>query len=305
MSPDFPGFSSAQPFFCTLDIAKDHCIEFTDSKLREALNSGSDFSSRVKAVVSLISDRLVTLAEKDPAPDIVVCAMPRMVEEACGPEGRKGVRRKIFLTDLQKWHRKLRQQEERTKQGFLDFFSEEEAAAVEANLYRDFHDSLKAHAMRSKLPTQLIWESTLLGTRGTEDEATKAWNFFTALYYKAGNLPWELEFPTPRTCFVGITFYRESPDPNAFTRTCLAQAFSETGEGLVLKGERVTWDKERDKKPHLGKNDAYELLQRVLELYRKHFGDPPKRVVVHKTSRYWPEELEGLKAALGDIPGPA
>ena len=36
-------------------------------------------------------------------------------------------------------------------------------------------------------------------------------------------------------------------------------------------------------------------------MYRDHFNEMPNRVVLHKTSRYWPEELEGFKAALDDI----
>ena len=43
---------------------------------------------------------------------------------------------------------------------------------------------------------------------GLQDEATRAWNFATALYYKAGGFPWrtrrlEGDFAT---CFVGIAF---------------------------------------------------------------------------------------------------
>jgi hypothetical protein len=54
--------------------------------------------------------------------------------------------------------------------------------------------------MEAMLPTQLLRESTLRGARDTEDAATTAWSFFTALCYKAGNMPWELQFGVPRTC---------------------------------------------------------------------------------------------------------
>jgi hypothetical protein len=155
--------------------------------------------------------------------------------------------------------------------------------------------------MRSKLTTQLVWESTLDGSGASQDPATTAWNFFTAIYYKAGNTPWELRFSTPQTCFVGISFYREGQDPNAPTRTCLAQAFSESGEGVVLRGEKVTWDKDRDRKPHLNRETAESTLRQVLRLYENQFGGTPSRVVVHKTSRYWPEELQGFEAALKHI----
>lgn len=64
----------------------------------------------------------------------------------------------------------------------------------------------------------------------------------------------------------------------------------------MLRGERVTWDKERDKKPHLNREDAAAILRRVLDLYENHFDEKPNRVVLHKSSRYWPEELDGFRA---------
>ena len=229
--------------------------------------------------------------------------MPKDLENAIGHDARANQKGPIKLTRLQKRIRRKLDEDEKRGQGQLDFGDSETTDEQEdsSNRFRDFHNSVKAHAMRSKLSTQLVWHSTLANTKGKEDPATMAWNFYTALYYKAGNIPWRLQVGTARTCYVGITFYRESADPNSPTRTCLAQAFSETGEGLVLRGERVTWDKSRDKKPHLSREDSKAILERVLELYAKHFDEKPNRVVIHKTSRYWPEELEGFQSALGDV----
>lgn len=85
-------------------------------------------------------------------------------------------------------------------------------------------------------------------------------------------------------------------------QTSLAQVFSGVGEGLVLKGERATVDKSRgDRKAHLDEKGAKALLERAIALYEQHHHGKPKRVVVHKSSRYWPEELEGFKKGLGDI----
>jgi len=71
-----------------------------------------------------------------------------------------------------------------------------------------------------------------------QDPASTAWNLLTALYYKSGNIPWRLERVPQNTCFVGVSFYKESPHPNADMQSSLAQVFSGAGEGLVLKGER-------------------------------------------------------------------
>jgi hypothetical protein len=71
---------------------------------------------------------------------------------------------------------------------------------------------------------------------------------------------------------------------------------------MVLKGERAFVDENRgDKKAHLDARGAENLLKRAIALYEGHHTGKPSRVVVHKTSRYWPEELEGFKRAVGDI----
>lgn len=301
LAPQFPGFDSQPPFDCRIDIDARHVETLTASTIERAI-SYDNYVERVRAMVQVVANKLEALADKEPAPDVVVVAMPKIVEQSCGPEARKGLVRRRKLTKVEKALRRRKRESEETGQMFFDFadpFKDEEP--TEPDKFRDFHNALKAWAMRSELPTQLLWESTLNRGRGTEDPATTAWNFFTALYYKAGNLPWELDFAASRTCFVGITFFREGPDPDAATRTCLAQAFSETGEGLVLRGEQVTWDTSRDKKPHLSESAAAQLMERVLETYHRHFDDRPRRVVVHKTSRYWPEELAGFKRALSDV----
>ena len=58
------------------------------------------------------------------------------------------------------------------------------------------------------------------------------------MVFPSGNIPWQLERVPQNTCFVGVSFYKESPHPNADMQSSLAQVFSGAGEGLVLKGER-------------------------------------------------------------------
>jgi hypothetical protein len=77
--------------------------------------------------------------------------------------------------------------------------------------------------------------------------------------------------------------------------------YSEAGDGLVLKGEPVLWDQKRDRRPHLTRDTAETLLTRAIRLYEQHYDRAPTRVVVHKTSRYWPEELDGFRGALDAI----
>ena len=85
-----------------------------------------------------------------------------------------------------------------------------------------FHDLLKAEGMRLSVPLQMVRPKTYQGrqpgkkketkTSSTplQEEATRAWNIHTALYYKASGIPWRLlrDAAELTTCFVGISFYR-------------------------------------------------------------------------------------------------
>src|SRR5207248_1261985 len=57
--------------------------------------------------------------------------------------------------------------------------------------------------------------------------------------------------------------------------------------------------KEGSKSPHLTEEQSGQLIDLVLDRYEKEMGTRPTRVVVQKTSRYWPSERAGFADALG------
>ena len=108
------------------------------------------------------------------------------------------------------------------------------AQAVSAKMI--FHDFLKAQAMRFSKPTQIVRPGTYDerkrlkrkhpsgATRQTQDEATRAWNMYTALYYKAGGTPWRLVRDSSQldTCYVGLSFYKTLDESKLLTSTAQA-----------------------------------------------------------------------------------
>lgn len=89
---------------------------------------------------------------------------------------------------------------------------------------RDFRRALKARLMKYKKPTQMIRESTVSRERDEremQDLATRAWNMFTAMYYKVGGLPWGLTDIEPATCFIGISFSAPMVSQTIFERALL------------------------------------------------------------------------------------
>jgi hypothetical protein len=71
-------------------------------------------------------------------------------------------------------------------------------------------------------------------------------------------------------------------------RSGVAQAFDHLGQGVVLRGEPFEWDvDELGKSPHLTQRNAHDLVEKTLREYRKISRLPPRRVVIHKSSRFW------------------
>lgn len=297
--PHFPGFNSAPPFSCQLASGDTWREVIKTDALNSAL-SARDFSDRLRRVATVYVKGLEVLAQRDPRPHVVLLCIPLDVIRLCTvrPPGWKPPRK--HTRDPK---RQLALFEDMTP----SLGAEEEEEGAHHNLRR----AIKAEAMQFGIPTQLVWPHTLdvtqqiPGSAGrVQDPATRAWNFCTALYHKAGGSPWRLADIESGTCFVGVSFYRELGVTDARIRTSMAQAFTSAGDGYVLRGQAFEWDEQtRGKSPHLDRASAAALLAAVVERYREQSrGSLPTRVVIHKTSRYWPEELEGFREAVTTVP---
>ncbi|MWA04574.1 hypothetical protein F8568_030195 [Actinomadura sp. LD22] len=264
----FPGFDTSTGFRSTLvwDSRLERPIR--DRDLKHLANLPPQ--AAVKAAVDLYAAELDVLDE-EPGCDVVLIARPEHLPERPVPE----------VDPEAPWKK-----------------------APPAEPVDDFRALLKAAAMRYSRPIQLIrrttWDSSYVPP-GKEkprlqDEATRAWNLHTALYYKAGGVPWRL--PRKSTdldsCYVGVTFYRSSN--HTTLETSVAQVFNQRGDGVIVRGAPAKVS-HHDKQPHLNENDAHTLLSDALGRYRKEHRHLPARVVLHKTSSYTPEEIAGFRAA--------
>jgi hypothetical protein len=187
----------------------------------------------------------------------------------------------------------------------------EPAPTTRAGRRVPFHDLLKARGMRLAVPIQMVRPDTYSGgasglrkkrrhkapraSRPLQDEATRAWNLHTALYYKAGGILWRIvRDPADLTaCFVGVSFYRSVDGDRLLTS--VAQVFNERGEGMIIKGAPAKLDKD-DRTPHLSEEDASALLAHAIQAYRREHRTNPARVVLHKTSRMNGAESRGFAA---------
>lgn len=292
--PKFPGIRAV---FATDFVLNDQLVETLSSAELEEIRRIEVYEPRVTRLAEIIGKRLSVIADKTTVPDVVLVALPSELRKLCTTptkHKRRG-RRPRTLADILR--ASLEKDEAKGQLNLLDV-----AAANRVSLDEDddhenvvLHSAVKIHGMRADLPTQLLWEGTLDGI-GVEDDATCAWNICSGIYYKANNELWRLTGLTENSCFVGLSFYKDRHDENL--RCCVAQAFSDRGEGLVIRSDPFTWNSEHEKTPHLPREMAAAMLRKVLETYYEHLKVQPSRVVIHKWQRFWPDERAGFEDAL-------
>lgn len=260
-NPEFPGYQRDRGF-CSDLIFDDGAHEaITQTELQDLLQGRRSQRERFEAALALVDEKLRVLGDRDNPPQYVVIGLPNELVRRCR---------------VAEYH-------------------DPELGMV----HRDLRRAIKATAMKYRIPTQLLRQTTMEGKDPTP--ASKiAWNFFTGLYFKAGGFPWGPHGLAPSTCYVGISFSRPLGSKRHSMQTSLVQAFDEHGEGLVLRGPDFQWDpdKEGTASPHLTEQQAAELMDLVLTRYQRERHQMPRRVVVHKTSRYWPAEQSGFASAL-------
>ena len=265
-SLSFPGLSSEVGYRFEI-VSSDQTIEKITSSEREKILKNSASEVQFSEMLNLIDQKASILCEKDHPIDY------------------------IFVVLTEDIYQKLR---------VADTIDPILGTGV---VKRNFRRAIKARLMRYQKPTQIIRESTTGYTtdhRDVQDLATRAWNLFTGMYFKVGGLPWGPIGLEPATCFVGISFFRPLGEPS-FMRASIAQAFNEHGDGLVLRGQKFRWGDDLDKSPHLPANLAEQLVREVLEMYKIETKQSPRRVVIHKSSRYTPDERNGFTEALKEI----
>jgi hypothetical protein len=161
----------------------------------------------------------------------------------------------------------------------------------------DLRDHIKAMTAARRIPVQLVREDKAIAYA---DRASVMWRIGLALYAKAGGVPWKLADADSDTAYIGISYAVRPPDTKRprFV-TCCSQVFDAEGAGL----EFVAYDAQevevqRDN-PFLSRTEMFRVMTRSLDLYRRrHAGRSPRRLIVHKSTEFTKEEVEGCMEAL-------
>lgn len=156
----------------------------------------------------------------------------------------------------------------------------------------DLHDHVKAVSAQLGLPTQIVREGHALAYKC---RASVMWRLGIALYCKAGGVPWKLADTVDETAFIGLSYAMRPPgSPGSRFVTCCSQVFDSDGAGL----EFLTYDTDEFRvereNPFLSRSEMRRVMARSLRLYQlRHGGRSPKKLVVHKTSEFKKDEVEG------------
>jgi hypothetical protein len=256
----FPGFAQDRGFFSSLSFDEGWDALVSQTEMSQVLDLRRK-KDRFEATLELLEGKISLIAERDQVPDYLAIVISDELLRRCG---------------------------------VCDYFDKEQGA-----VHRDLRRAIKAFAMKYRIPTQLVRQQTVEG-RDRTPPAKIAWNFFTGMYHKAGGFPWVPYGLPPGTCFVGISFFHPLGSRTTNLQTSLVQAFNEHGEGLILRGHEFEWDpnKEGSRAPHLTEEQSAQLIELVLDRYAREMRVLPSRVVVQKSSRYWPAERAGFGQAL-------
>lgn len=276
LNPDFPGLGNQNPFRCKFEVPDGATVTISRRQVNEITGIGRH-DEAVRHAVELITSQLSALVEGSAKPDVIVLALPiPLIEKLIN-----------------------------AKSEVKDSDDDDDGGDM-----LNFRDLLKAKTLHLPVPTQIVWPDTWDdaakiprkvkrdSNRQTQVKATRAWNLLNALFYKAGKVPWRLlpDQAEYRTSFLGIGFYRDLYGQQLWTST--AQMFDERGRGLILRGARAQTET-RGRHPYLTAKDAEELVVQSIAAYKAHHRHVPARLVVLKTSRFRPEEAEGIDTALG------
>jgi len=272
--PTFPGCDIDVGLHSTLVLSDRNTRTISPSMLRTIENSPAE--TGLSAAVDAYAEEIIALAEENRV-DVLLIARPEQLVDVTRRSSRRSTR------------------------ALPSTGSNAGGLPRGAN----FHDLLKARLLHLRQPIQIIRRSTWdeaftppVGY-GRQDEASRAWNLHVALYYKAGGVPWRL-LRNPNdltTCYIGVSFYRNTEDTSL--DTAVAQIFNERGDGVIVRGgpARITGS---DRQPHLSRDDAHQLLLGALDAYRREHRTMPARVVLHKSSAFTSEEIEGFEGGAED-----
>jgi len=163
----------------------------------------------------------------------------------------------------------------------------------------DLHDATKALTASLAIPSQIILDRSI----GYRDRCTVLWSLATAVYTKAGGIPWKLRALAQASgiAFLGLAYVLRPHEGGRRVLSCCSQLFDSHGQGMEFLLFTADDFVMRGRNPFLKREDMRRLLSRSVELFVRQNGHRPRRLVVHKTTHFTRDEQDGAAEALCDL----
>jgi len=275
-SIDFPGINKESPLKFEIKILDSAVETIKKEELSKALES-DDRKERILKIFNIYKQKFSDMAVNDPKPNIILLPIDEEIIDNC-----KDTR---FVQDKIVYERRTFDRSKKYE---------------DVPLF-DFHNALKVLAIKYSMITQIILPNTLKFSDDVQDEATIAWNFAVAIYYKGTGIPWKLAEVDDQTCFVGLSFYQEISRETRNMRTSMAHVYMKTGESQIIRGNSFRWDTDQGLSPQLSEKDAWKIISDVISLYQRQKSKLPRRIVIHKSSHFSEGEISGFNRATKGI----
>ncbi len=275
----FPGLGVAGPLGFEIALDPDAMEYISGSEEEEALGD-SNRKMRIENAVSVYDQKFKDLENSSiHPPDIILVPLSKLLVKKCRDPTMKGDRIVYARRTLAK----------NSMNFYVPIF--------------DFHHVLKVISFSHHMACQVLRPSTMSFSARLQDPATIAWNFVTAAYYKGTGIPWKLADLDDKTCLVGISFYEELAGENASMRASMAHVYVKSAESQIIRGKPFPWEgNDSRREPSLTAEQAREILTDVIGLFSRQRGTNPERVVVHKSSGFTSDEIDGFNQSSSEIP---
>ena len=160
------------------------------------------------------------------------------------------------------------------------------------------HDFVKASSVQKGIGTQFLDQSTL-----ADNLQCRVWWWLSlAFYVKALRTPWLLNDLERDTAYVGLGMsYDLNQEQGKKVVMGCSHIYSSQGEGLQYRLSQVENPVFYGKNPFLSRDDARRVGEQIRELFFESRSVLPRRVVIHKRTRFTREEQIGLKEGLSGV----
>ena len=165
-------------------------------------------------------------------------------------------------------------------------------------VYFDIHDSIKIYCAKKNIKIQFVEDKSI----SYYDQSKVRWWLSLGKYVKANGIPWKSQITTDNTAYIGLSYAIKGGSTDNKVVIGSSQIFDSSGQGLRFLLQPIERPVFYGKNPFMSKEDARRLILKLKEAY--FLMDPNsrlERLVIHKTTHFTGDEMEGIAQALEGI----